>query len=368
MFRLLFISVLLVTMSCSHQVMHKISDSSSVRSFGAIPNDGIDDTKAIQKALNEGVVLFETGEYIVSSTLYISKHGTTISSNNRAKITYKGKGSAISSKRVNGTYPVNCRIENISIVLKNENSVGIDCKLSYSFIEMVRVQILSKNSIGIKLSGDPKGTGAYYNTFTNVSVQGNAYKGYSQTGFDLTYDSSYVGRCPNANVFVGGRIGQVSRGIVIRGMGNNFYSPIFEGVTQTCIVFDHESSGVGCVSNNVYSPYIEAAPGSTATFFGRNALNCQVINPAITSLGKNGKVYEDKSLKKSNTVSYSRDIGAISPTKDLHERSSNVDIGTYITTGEATPSHKAKNGAIYLKTGGKGGLYIMQNSNWVKIQ
>jgi len=67
---------------------------SSVRAFGAHPNDGLDDTAGIQKALDAGgVVYVPPGKYEVSDTLHIKRWGTTLAGADAflSFITYTGK-------------------------------------------------------------------------------------------------------------------------------------------------------------------------------------------------------------------------------------------------------------------------------------
>ncbi len=343
----------------------------TAKDFGAIPNDGKDDTKALQEAFDFGDIVIEKGRYIVSSTLFIKKHCTQIKGQSGIEIVFTGSDSAINSKKVNNTYPVSCEIKKLNITLTKPNQVGFDIKLSYSDIHNCSVKLSKNNNIGFRINGDSKGTGSYYNTFYRCNVQGNVQVGSkNQKGIEFSFDKSYPTRCPNANIFIGGRVGQVTQGIIIRGAGNNFYSPILEGNLKQCIIFNHPTSKVGCVSNNVYSPYIEGNTGATAAFFGKNSLNCQVLNPFITSLGIEGKIMEDMSIKQSNGLIVSEDISeSFSRNKQSKSKSQNRDVSqNLIQTGVDIPKGNAPNGTLYSRTIGGGELYFRQNGTWVKIK
>ena len=81
----------------SRTVQSKLSESVSVLDFGAIPNDSLDDTAAIQAAINSlstsgGTVFFQPGVYTVTSTLNIGNgSNTAMSTANSIKL--KGAGS-----------------------------------------------------------------------------------------------------------------------------------------------------------------------------------------------------------------------------------------------------------------------------------
>ncbi len=339
--------------------------------FGAIPNDGKDDTQALQKAFDYGDVIIDKGKYNVSQTLYITKHGSFIQGQKGVQIIYSGSKSAISSKKINKTFPVSCQLSQIRIKLTKPDQVGFNIKLSYSQITNCSVNLSKSGNVGFQISGDSNGTGSYYNNFSNCNVQGNAFSGSkNQIGIEFCFDKSFPSRCPNANVFFGGRIGQVSQGIVIRGTGNNFYSPALEGVIEKCIVFNHPTAKYGCISNNVYSPYIEGNKGATAAYFDNNALNCQVLNPFITSLGTDGKMIEDNSTKQSNGLVVSSDISrTFSKNKNGKLKSQNRETSSSMMRfGKNKPTENAPNGTLYSRTVGGGELYFRKNGAWVKIK
>lgn len=339
--------------------------------FGAIPDDRKDDTEALQKAFDYGEVLIEKGVYNVKKTLLIKKHGTQIKGQSSVEIVYTGVGSAISSQRINKVYPVSCELDKISITLTKPNQVGFDIKMSSSQITNCSVKLTKVNNTGFQVSGDASGTGSYYNNFIRCNVQGNDFKGtQKQKGIEFTFDQTFPSRCPNANVFIGGRIGQVSEGLIIRGAGNNFYSPVLEGVSKKCMVFDHPTAQYGCLSNNVYSPYIEGGNGATAAYFGKNARNCEVLNPFYTSLGATGILEKNVNPKLGNGLIVAQEMTSVFSVynKDRLSSMPSEKEGGFIRTGKGTPKGIAPNGTLYSRTDGKGQLYLRQNGKWILIK
>ncbi len=295
-----YLILFLFFFSCT-KVVYQVVDKSVMDLSKNFDND----TDLIQYLLDNNLVVnLESRDYLIDRTIYLTKYFQQIRGGGATQLIYSGTGPAISFKRANNdNFPVMCQVRDISIILKNDNSIGMQIMASHSTFDNISVGMLGNNNIGFKIMGDKNGTGSYYNIFTKCSVQGSVQTGKkNQIGIDLSYEESAPNRCPNANLFYGGRIGQVNKGIVIRGGGNTFYSPVFEGVTEKCFEFDHPSSPVGCVENNVYSPYIEGADGVQVGYFGKNAIGCHVINPFITSIGVKGMVEKIESTIKTNSV------------------------------------------------------------------
>lgn len=268
-----------------------------------LSNNFSNDADEIQYLIDNNLIAeLENRTYNINKTIKIKKYFQQLRGKGATSIIFNGKGPAILfQESQNGNFPVMNQIRDLSIVVNNKNSTGLEIRSSHSTFDNISIAILSDNSTGFKIMGDKNGTGSYYNLFTKCSVQGNAQLGKQhQIGIDLNFDEAEPNRCPNGNTFWGGRIGQVSKGIVIRGGGNTFYSPVLEGVTEKCFEFDHPSSPVGCVENNVYSPYIEGADGVNVSYFGKNSIGCNVINPFITSIGLKGAESKDESSLSTN--------------------------------------------------------------------
>ena len=72
--KLIYPVLFLFLSSCTVTKIVKVTsdESGNARAFGAIPDDGIDDTRAIQLALNTGFLQLESGTYLISQTLFYS--------------------------------------------------------------------------------------------------------------------------------------------------------------------------------------------------------------------------------------------------------------------------------------------------------
>ncbi len=295
-----YLILFLFFFSCT-KVVYQVVDKSVMDLSKNFDND----TDLIQYLLdNNLVVQLENREYIIDKTIYLYKYFHQLKGYGSTQLRYTGNGIALSYRRSsNYVFPTMTQVRDISIIIEKDNCIGMQIMASHSTFENISIGILGNNSFGFKVIGDKNGTGSYYNIFTKCSVQGNMQTGKkNQIGIDLVFEDSEPNRCPNANSFYGGRIGQVSTGIRIRGGGNTFYSPVLEGVTERCFDFDHPSSTVGCVENNVYSPYIEGADGVIVAYFGKNSIGCHVNNPFITSIGLRGKLEKNVSSNKTNSL------------------------------------------------------------------
>lgn len=263
------------------------------------------DADLIQHLLdNNLVVQLENREYNVDKTIYLYKYFHQLKGGGSTLLNFSGTGSALAFRRsTNGNFSTMCQVRDLSIVIKNSNCIGLEILASHSTFDNISIGIIEDNSTGFKIMGDKNGTGSYYNIFTKCSVQGNTHMGKkNQIGINLAFEAAVPNRCPNANSFYGGRIGQVGIGILLTGCGNTFYSPVLEGITERCFEFDHPSSPVGCVGNNIYSPYIEGADGVNVAYFGKNASDCHVINPFVTSIGTTGRIEKNERLDNNNSL------------------------------------------------------------------
>jgi hypothetical protein len=110
----------------------------------------------------------------------------------------------------------------------------------------------------VLVGDEPNGTGPYYNYFQACSVQSQS-AGLDHIGVQfVAIAPGYRG--PNANTWIGGRIGQCLTGFYITGSGNSFINPTVENAALTGTAFDFVSGAAGkCSGNNIVNAYIENA-------------------------------------------------------------------------------------------------------------
>jgi hypothetical protein len=137
------------------------------------------------------------------------------------------------------------------------------------------------NAIGWKLATDITiANGPYYNLFLRCSVQGVSAE--NQTGVKFSSNGvTYF--APNANTWIGGRVGQcTAAGFLIAGAGNVISGVAVENQTLTGIAYSFAGTAsiAGCVNNVVEGGYVE---GADKVFkFSANTAGNQVGNPYIT--------------------------------------------------------------------------------------
>jgi hypothetical protein len=241
-----------------------------------------DDTPALQALLDRGgIINLPAGKsFTTTKTLYIT-HNSEIIYGNLCTITYLGTDAAIDFRRVGKFYPLKNTISDLSILVQAPGAVGIRWQCSYSSLKNCSVGLKGNDEIGIQLCGDINGSGSYYNLFENCFVQGSSQNGSTnEYGWKFTYDKSTPSRCPNTNVWIGGRVGECNIGMYINGDGNVVEHIATEGCGIS-FYFDNPDSKVGCVSNKVLYPYIESC--KTAFKFGPNSIGCVATKPYATS-------------------------------------------------------------------------------------
>lgn len=212
-------------------------------------NGDTDDTAALQAILRSGpTVRIPPGIYTTTATIFVPGHLVAVDGSN-ALINFSGTGAAIDYDLVGTVYPQNCQISRLNISVTGSGGIGIAARTSHSTFTDVAVTLRSAatGGVGFDLPGDDEhGTGPYYNTFINCSVQG---QGTGQVGVRL---SNATERAANANTWMGGRVGQCATGVDICGSGNNFYGLAIEGC-PAAVLFNN------AVQCNLYGPYIEGA-------------------------------------------------------------------------------------------------------------
>jgi hypothetical protein len=276
LFLILSVIAFAITSSSAHHKLLK-APSKSLKSAQA------DDTGMLQALLDKGgIINLPAGKsFTTTRTLYL-KSNSEIIYGNLCTINYTGSDAAIDFLRVGGkNYPVRITISDLSINLTSPGAVGIRWQCSSSSLKNCGVSLKTNNEIGFQLCGDVNGSGSYYNLFENCFVQGSRQIGSSgQYGWKFTYDQSTPSRCPNSNVWVGGRVGQCDFGMYINGNGNVVEHIATEGCGVS-FFFDNPDSKVGCVSNKVLYPYIESC--KTGFRFGANSTGCIASKPYATS-------------------------------------------------------------------------------------
>jgi hypothetical protein len=267
-------------------VENKLKDTIHVKDFGAIGNGVADDTAAIQAAITAAAgktLVFDAVTYKTTSTLTISSHGTRLHCRD-ATIDYYGTAAAIAFGLVSGTtYPVEVEFHNLNINVNNgPSSTGIQVRTSYSRYYDVGISLKSGaiSAKGFVLVGDEaNGTGPYYNLFQGCVVQSQS-SGTDHVGFQCSTQAPLY-RAPNANTWIGGRIGQCATGFLIAGGGNTFFHPTVENAPATGVAFDFVGPiASNCTNNNVFGGYIENA--SIAFRFNSLTNVNGVFNPFVT--------------------------------------------------------------------------------------
>ncbi|NRF39200.1 hypothetical protein [Pedobacter foliorum] len=241
-----------------------------------------DDSDEMQTLIDKGgIVNFPVGRVInILKPLVVKSNGIVIKGN-MCTINYAGTGAAIDFSNVNNkNYPVRVSISDLSIVILKEGATGIRWKSSYSSLKNCSITLTANNQTGVELSGDVNGTGSYYNLFENCFIQGANQNGkINNFGWKFTYSQSMPSRCPNANTWIGGRVGQCDIGMYINGNGNVINHMAAEG-SGVAFYFDNKDSKVGCVQNKVVMPYVEVC--KVAFKYGQNSLGCLVTDPYMT--------------------------------------------------------------------------------------
>lgn len=220
-------------------------------------------------------------------TLYISGLNTRIEGRG-AVIDYYGTGAAFRWNLFNGTiYPQDNMIRQLNVYVNNgPSSSAFLIQTSHSRFEDVGIglRVGATSAKGFVLVGDEtNGTGPYYNYFEKCTVQSSSL---SLDHIGVLFATNAPGyRGPNANVWVGGRIGQCATAFKITGNGNVIIGATIENVnTLNGICYDFVGpAAFKNTQNQVYGGYIENAN----TVFRIDALtNGTIIEmPYMTGVG-----------------------------------------------------------------------------------
>lgn len=242
----------------------------NVKDYGAVGNGVINDTAAIQRAVdaayaaNGGTVRLPPGLYNV----------TTITM--KPKVSWAGDGSQTSALNGIGAGPVMTSaalIRNVTyrdFIILNSNNTNpnvdlMDWKYGFSGVVMTNVFLYGKGSNtrhGIRIRGKNPDTSAinstYYNTFINIFLEGET----AITGNGLWLDGDGFG--VNANVFINFNCAAFSAPVVCEGTGNSWlggqlinavtHGFYFYGESENNVVsgmfFDGDWTGVNKVELN----------------------------------------------------------------------------------------------------------------------
>jgi hypothetical protein len=219
----------------------------------------------INAALTAGsgktIVFGQSQTYRANSTLTIKGNGTKILGRN-ATIDSYATVSALTCELTGGTtYLVNIDIEDFAIISRGVGAYAFRVLTSYSTYRRVSIglPVVNANGRGFFLPGDEaNGTGPYYNTFIDCDVQSSS-AGADHIGVSFSAIAPLY-RTPNANTWIGGRVGQCLKNFVIKGNGNSFTNPASENaaLTGTAFLFEADSA-TNCQQNYIHSCYIESA-------------------------------------------------------------------------------------------------------------
>jgi hypothetical protein len=263
--------------------------------FGAKADNVTDDTAALQLGINSARILNlkSAANYRTTSTLSIHKH-LFILNGNRANIHYYGTEFALEGTPIGIVFPVAVTITELAIIVWISGAKGFNCKFSYSRFTNLDIVLRQNNQTAMELVGDVNGTGCYYNLFENFYALGLSKTG--TYGVKFVYDPSTPSRCPNANTFIGGRVGQVENAWLINGNKNRIISPTCEGITGVTFNIGNPDSIYGCVDIEIQGLYQEGAEGLTVFKVQPNVYRTVINNPYITSIGTTGTDLVDEGI------------------------------------------------------------------------
>ncbi len=203
------------------------ANSKTIFDFGVVGDGVTDDSKALQRIIDSGInpLVFPHGKYKITQPLELPNRYKIIG--NKSYIYYVGNKTAFKAK--DNIIAGDCEISDLYIEVKGRGAKAITISnFQYSHFTGLALRLKGKNTIGLYLKGNGKGTGPYYNSFNNIFIIGdnNALSSPDQVGIKL--DDSGAGHIsasgPNANNFSNiKRIAGVSIAIdIIAGTGNLF--------------------------------------------------------------------------------------------------------------------------------------------------
>jgi hypothetical protein len=284
---------------------------------GTLTYDASGDIQNAIDSISEGTIYLPTGDYRVDNTIEINKNNvhlcglTTATLVTPPTVSLGGSDVVINAYKSTGGNPVNVAITNVNVEVSSNggtNFAGIRWGCSYSSLNNVNVRIKEDNIYGIVLQTDDGGTGPYYNTFNRVFVQGDSNSVTPLTGVTgVLFNSapSTASRSPNANAFVGCRVGSCYNAYDVKGARNTFISCTSEAINNYHYYMNHPTVSSGSVGSTVLNPYCENYPTSTVMFCNANASSNQLLYPYYTGVGT---VLTDNSTLQNNRKVEASDI------------------------------------------------------------
>ncbi len=276
----------------------------NVQDYGAVGNGSTDDSTAIQNAFNAAATAgkpsvvqfpYTTSSYLINSTLTIGASNIAIDGQN-AVLTYTGTAAAIDAVLLGGTtYPVNIKLSNLLINVQTagasatQPTMGIRFRFSHSRMDNVSIALLASNQTGFVYPGDTNGTGPYYNLVSKCSVDGHRnIAGWSvtnQKGIVFTHNAASTYNSPNANTFIGGRVGAVDTAWHIEGIGNSILSPTCESIVTTVYEVNNPDDTTNCSDNSLEGGYVEGYSTASVYVIGSSAVRTYVRPGFMSSVG-----------------------------------------------------------------------------------
>jgi hypothetical protein len=221
-----------------------------ITAFGAAPNDGTDDTAAIQNAIDSvaggGTVYIPAGTFKTTGVVVKTNYnGVRIAGSGRLSVLeLTGSGTIIRFSASDGgvnNLTLDCHGQSASSGLRvapeDESQTGTIVHQNFNSFHDLLIASCSTTAIALKagprVPANQNGadSGCWYNTFQTISIK------YSALGIVMLPGPTSPSSGPNRNNFFSVRVGQATgSGIRIEaGDSNTFYGTGLEGLTGTAI-------------------------------------------------------------------------------------------------------------------------------------
>jgi len=233
------------------------------RAFGAIPDDAIDDTSAIQDALDTGLsVRLAPGAYRVSSSLQFTADGQHLEGWGgflQTRIDWVGGDNDSIVETDSSALRHYMGVKNLYFVSTNDGIVGIDItNMSHSRFEFLNIHVHGNHTRGIYGKGSLNGDRPYHNYISQVAVASDNV-GLATTGSVGIYIdrilTTEVGNHNggNANTVIGGHLTGMDYGVIVAdGIGNRFISVTSESITKSHYEFGVAASDLAGTATSAF--------------------------------------------------------------------------------------------------------------------